>query len=742
MKKRRYIIIGIFLVLGFLIFNKTLSELKPIPKVTFKSQNLDYDKKEPGSFKIEKSAKWIGEGKVKVTIDVDSIIKEKSRLKDILFVLDVSSSMKGDKLNQVKKDIEELVAAVLNNHNNLAALITFESDAKIVSKFTSNQYDFLKHFNQIKASGGTNYKAGLEEAMKFLKSYKKEENRDLTLLFLTDGFPGYGTPNEVAIYNELKQTFPYMSINAVQYEMGDQIKDPIKAISERQFTADMKGLNNVLFDAVFNSLSYDNFVITDYISKHFKGNIAKIKASQGDVKLEGDKVTWNLGTYRTGTKATLEIELDQVGSREEFIKTNKGIDIKTSLENKKDNQISSKTPILKGLYKVIYEANAPKGCTVKGLESNKEYRPYEKALLAQDNASCEGYVFQGYKLLTEAKHLNQDYIEMPERDVVLKATWSKINIDKSMQGQVAKDMRIYNVIEAQSLGNDKEIGIDYTKYNTPDQKEGVYLFDESKNDIFKVYYFRGTHNLNNNLIYGGFCWKIVRTTETGGTRIIYNGVPVNNKCMTTTGESTQVGISKFNQNDKHQKYVGYMYGSDDNPYLNTYDSEIKKYVDNWYKVNIKERGLESKLDKKAIYCGDRTESPSQGTYFNFKVRDRFDAGELTTKCPLNDSYSVEAGNKKLTYPVGLLTADETGFAGQYSPKSGYKYYLDSNQEYSLISPSLFIYNGRAYTIEVTEKGGLINSGPTDEIGVRPAITIKRDVLILSGTGLQNDPYII
>ena len=54
MKKKRYLIIGIILLIGFLIFNKTLSELKPIPKVTFKSQNLDYDKKEPGSFKVDK----------------------------------------------------------------------------------------------------------------------------------------------------------------------------------------------------------------------------------------------------------------------------------------------------------------------------------------------------------------------------------------------------------------------------------------------------------------------------------------------------------------------------------------------------------------------------------------------------------------------------------------------------------------------------------------------------------------
>ena len=110
--KKKYLILGIFLLLGFLIFNKTLSELKPIPKVTFKSQNLDYDKKEPGSYKVDKSAKWIGEGKAKITIEVNSVIKEKSPAKDIIFVLDVSGSMSGDKLNQVKKDTTDLATAV------------------------------------------------------------------------------------------------------------------------------------------------------------------------------------------------------------------------------------------------------------------------------------------------------------------------------------------------------------------------------------------------------------------------------------------------------------------------------------------------------------------------------------------------------------------------------------------------------------------------------------------------------
>ena len=742
MKKRKYLILGIFLILGFLIFNKTLSELKPIPKVTFKSTKLNYDKKEPGSFKVDKSAKWIGEGKAKVTIEVNSVMKEKSLAKDIIFVLDVSGSMSGEKLNQVKKDTTDLATAVLSNPRNRAALITFESSAKLTSGFTSNKDEFLAKVNSLNASGGTNYKAGLEEAKKILEGYKKEEGKDLVLLFLTDGFPGEDTPNEVAVYNELRQMYLYMKINAIQYEMGDNIQDSIKAISERQFPADMKGLNNVLFEAGANPAIYDNFVITDYISKHFKGNATKIRASQGDVKLEGDQITWNLGAYRTGTKATLEIELEQVGSREEFYKTNKGIDIKTTFEKQKDDQISSETPILKGLYKVIYEGNSPQECTVKGLEKTTSHRPFEKIALVKENATCNGYLFQGYELITEAKYINQDYIEMPEKDVIFRATWTKAKVGKGMQGIIAS-RKLYEEIKMQSLGNDKEEGIDYSKVNSSTNGEGVYLFDETKNDTYPVYFYRGTHQLKNNLLYANFCWKIVRTTETGGVRVVYNGAPTNGKCTNTTGSSTQIGKSAFNANFKKKQYVGYMYGDDSNPYQNTNDSDIKKYIDKWYKTNIKDKGFESSLDKKSIYCGDRTEGTTKG-------RDIYYAGakllaqKPSLRCPINDSYGVEAGNRKLKNPVGLLTIEETILAGtDWSTGSNKDLYLYTNKGYWLLSPYAWDGDNRlAYILLFTIDGDAAINDATCVEGVRPTLTISSTAPLLAGDGSQNNPYVI
>ena len=49
-----------------------------------------------------------------------------------------------------------------------------------------------------------------------------------------------------------------------------------------------------------------------------------------------------------------------------------------------------------------------------------------------------------------------------------------------------------------------------------------------------VYYYTGEDALANaNVLFAGYCWQIIRTTDNGGMKLLYNGVAVNNKCETT-----------------------------------------------------------------------------------------------------------------------------------------------------------------------------------------------------------------
>ena len=101
-------------------------------------------------------------------------------------------------------------------------------------------------------------------------------------------------------------------------------------------------------------------------------------------------------------------------------------------------------------------------------------------------------------------------------------------------------------------------GINFAQNPSNTNGKGLYLRAGTENNKYPIYYFRGAVD-NNNVIFAGFCWKIVRTTETGGIKLIYNGVPTDGKCN-NTGENSTIGKSAYNTNYQSFADVGYMYG--------------------------------------------------------------------------------------------------------------------------------------------------------------------------------------
>ena len=109
-------------------------------------------------------------------------------------------------------------------------------------------------------------------------------------------------------------------------------------------------------------------------------------------------------------------------------------------------------------------------------------------------------------------------------------------------------------------------GINFAEAPGDGNGKGIYIRSGTENNQYPIYYYRGEVT-NNNVIFADFCWKIVRTTETGGIKLIYNGIPSDGKCN-NTNEASQIGKSKFNDKDDDNAYVGYMYGT---PNSNTYE---------------------------------------------------------------------------------------------------------------------------------------------------------------------------
>ena len=104
-----------------------------------------------------------------------------------------------------------------------------------------------------------------------------------------------------------------------------------------------------------------------------------------------------------------------------------------------------------------------------------------------------------------------------------------------------------------------DTNIDFSKISSDTNGKGIYVRSGTENDTYPIYYYRGAVD-NNNVLFANFCWKIVRTTETGGVKLIYNGVPTNGTCN-NTGDNTSIGTSAFNTSYNSPAYVGYMYGT-------------------------------------------------------------------------------------------------------------------------------------------------------------------------------------
>ena len=104
-------------------------------------------------------------------------------------------------------------------------------------------------------------------------------------------------------------------------------------------------------------------------------------------------------------------------------------------------------------------------------------------------------------------------------------------------------------------------GINLGQISSDTNGKGIYEMASTKNDTYPIYYYRGAVT-NNNVKFAGFCWKAIRTTDTGGVKLIYNGEPDGSgNCTNTTGSNTQIGTSSFNTNQNSLAYIGYMYGT-------------------------------------------------------------------------------------------------------------------------------------------------------------------------------------
>ena len=307
---------------------------------------------------------------------------------------------------------------------------------------------------------------------------------------------------------------------------------------------------------------------------------------------------------------------------------------------------------------------------------------------------------------------------------------------------------------------------DFTKSACDDEsceshEKGIY--ETTDYDGNPTYYYRGSVE-NNYVKFAGYYWRIIRINGNGSIRIIYDGTSAHENGESSTDR--RYVTSQFNPNWNNNMYVGYMYTSGEAHGTGT-SSIIKTTVDKFYTDKL--ASYASKLDTNAGFCGDRSNLNNQsgvgtGTVTTYnKGYLRVVESAPTLACGNASDYytvaSASSGNKKLSYPIGLIIADEVMLAGHAGGvfDGTYKHQKTNNGSYLVTGNGFWTmtpaggynpfgftgWHARVFYVSgsVFYSGGFADDHAGTALGLRPVINLKSDVTI-TGSGTINDSYIV
>ncbi len=183
---------------------------------------------------------------------------------------------------------------------------------------------------------------------------------------------------------------------------------------------------------------------------------------------------------------------------------------------------------------------------------------------------------------------------------------------------------------------------------------------------------------------------------------------------------------------------------------NTISSQGKTAIDDWYKSNLLKY---ASLMADAGFCNDRTLSSGKGYGHEATVYAAYNRlsnakPQFTCANSSRDLFTTSSstkGNKALTYPVGMITADEVMYAGGIWGAANSTYYLNINNIFATMTPNSSFQVAtypNAYMVGVSNNGYIGQSTVQGSGGLRPVINLKSTTKITGGIGTASDPYVI
>ena len=341
--------------------------------------------------------------------------------------------------------------------------------------------------------------------------------------------------------------------------------------------------------------------------------------------------------------------------------------------------------------------------------------------------------------------------------------------------------------------------VDFGGVSSSTNGQGLMMRSGTENAAYPILYYRG--DVNDNVVkVGGFCWLIVRTTETGGIKLIYNGeINDDGSCNNYSGVGGVTANSNYTDlyiNNNTYNFInesigyglifnGYMYNNDTNFFddnnnldvdgfkaflanetidnstgrliQNKYDSNIKTVIDSWYEENILGMPLAGLLED-TIWCNDRSVTSDTYSFENLsstnslyyssttRLRESSNVNPSLLCANYGDKFTVsrEIGNGDLKYPISTITADELAFAGNNVDEYNITFLSIANRKsYWTITPDMFVKSGNNTYIYLAY-GSRIESYNSEfsYYGVRPMISLANTVEKISGNGTYENPYVL
>ena len=270
-------------------------------------------------------------------LDVEETVTKSSEVdKNIILVLDVSKSMKGNKLATMKTAANNFIDKVVPEKGSkdlTITLITFwrsskKSDVTFDSRRDTNPDKLKQVINNLKTDGGTNISGAVNSALNAFDSNSMIKNGKNIMVFLSDGDPSLALYSLNHPYNSnLKKEF--LAADLTAFAIGVETEtDDLKTIAQKggfYKANDNQGLLDAFDEIanVVNSMQTEDGIIT--IEAKDADSIYPIhisydgfdeviedssKLSDNNLTVDGNKVTWDISKYpgHKGFKIALKEE--------------------------------------------------------------------------------------------------------------------------------------------------------------------------------------------------------------------------------------------------------------------------------------------------------------------------------------------------------------------------------------------------------------------------------------------------